>query len=357
MAASRKRDSAKALLKAVQAAHETGKPLNLVGGGSKSFHGRVAAGESLDVARHRGILSYEPSELVITARGGTPLGEIEAALREHGQMFGFEPPSFGPGATLGGTVACGLSGPGRPYQGAVRDAVLGVEIINGRGERLRFGGQVIKNVAGYDVSRLVTGSLGTLGVILEVSLRVVPRPAETVTLVREEDAAGAVSLFNEWARKPFPITAAAFHDDRLYVRLAGAHQGVAAASAALGGGELEAGEAFWTDLREQRLEFFADEAPLWRLSVSPATAPIDLPGRWLTDWGGAQRWLVADVPPGAVFAAARNAGGHASLFRGGDRSGQVFQPLPPALSELHRRIKASFDPKGIFNPGRMYQDL
>lgn len=357
MAARRKRDAAETLVKAVRAAHDAGTPLNLTGGGSKSFYGRAAAGESLDVSRHRGIVSYQPSELVITARAGTLLAEIESALAAQGQMLGFEPPAFGDEATLGGTLACGLSGPARPWQGAVRDAVLGVELINGRGERLRFGGQVIKNVAGYDVSRLVTGSLGTLGVILEASVRVVPRPAHTVTLVRESDAAEAVRLFNAWAGRPYPITAGTWHEGRLYLRLAGARQGVTAARAALAGEDLVDADEFWRDLREQRLPFFAGDAPLWRLSVAPATAPMNLSGTWLLDWGGAQRWLAGEPPAGIVFAAARDAGGHASLFRGGDRTGQVFQPLPPAMSELHRRIKTSFDPKGIFNPGRMYQDL
>ncbi|HXH01729.1 MAG TPA: glycolate oxidase subunit GlcE, partial [Candidatus Competibacteraceae bacterium] len=329
------------LAETVRAAAAAGQALAICGGGSKSWYGRTIQGEPLTVAGHHGIVDYQPSELVITARAGTTLAELEATLAERGQMLGFEPPWFGDAATLGGTLACALSGPRRPYAGAARDFVLGMKVLNGKGEVLRFGGQVMKNVAGYDVARLFTGSLGTLGVILEASLKVVPRPAEELTVARECRAAEAIDLCNQWAGQPLPISAAAHVDGVLHIRLSGAGSAVAAARRSVGGETLEAGaaEAFWRDLRELRLPFFSTDAalPLWRLSLPPAAA-VDLPGRWLIDWGGAQRWLRSSVPADTIFRAAEQAGGHATLFRGGDRSGHVFQPLPPALAALHRRL-------------------
>lgn len=335
--------------------------LHIRGSGSKTFYGRSTddAAQPLDLAEYQGIIAYEPTELVVTAAAGTTLETLNAALVGGGQMLGFEPPQFGPGATLGGTVACGLSGPSRPWTGSVRDFVLGVKLINGKGEILRFGGQVMKNVAGYDVSRLLTGSLGTLGVLLEVSLRVLPRPGAERTLVQDADPAEAIERLAGWADKPYPLSGAVCDGERLYLRLSGSASGVSAAAETLGGDTLPDEQAwvFWNDLREQRLDFFAGDTPLWRLSLPPATPPLDLPGARLLDWGGAQRWLRSDADPDTVFAAARTAGGHATLFRGGDRTGAVFQPLDPALMTLHRRLKTSFDPAGIFNPGRLYPEI
>ncbi|MDX1605712.1 MAG: glycolate oxidase subunit GlcE [Candidatus Competibacterales bacterium] len=336
-------------------------PLALQGGGSKTFYGRAPDPEltPLDVTGPRGVVQYEPTEMVITAAAGTPLDEIERTLAERGQMLGFEPPHFGPGATLGGAIACGLSGPSRPYTGSARDFVLGVRLINGQGQVLRFGGQVIKNVAGYDLSRLVTGSLGTLGVLLEVSLKVQPRPAVNRTLVQPATAAEAIERFNRWAGRPYPVNGAACDGEQLYLRLAGAASGVEAAARALGGDPLPEAQAetFWHALREQTLPFFAGEQPLWRLSLAPASDQPELPGSWLIDWGGAQRWLRTEADPETVFAAARRAGGHAVLFRGGDRRDTVFQPLDPVTLKLHQRLKASLDPAGILNPGRLYPEV
>ena len=334
-------------------------PLCIRGGGSKDFYGGALRGESLSLAAYRGIIEYEPSELVITARAGTPLADIESALRDRGQMLVFEPPHFGPQATLGGCIAAGLSGPRRAYAGAARDSVLGVRMIDGRGDDLHFGGQVMKNVAGFDVSRLLTGSLGTLGVILEVSLKVLPVPVAEATLCFERAAADAIALMNEWAGKPLPLSATAWHDGHLYVRLSGAAAAVAAATKALGGERLDdiVAQRCWQDIREQSSPFFRTQMPVWRLSLKSTTPPLNLPGNQLLEWNGALRWLATGADAGAVRDAARFGGGHATLFRGGDKSIGVFQPLPPALMTIQRNLKRTFDPAGIFNPGRLYPDL
>lgn len=342
---------------AVRDAHATGRALCIQGGGTKGFFGRTPSGELLSTAAHRGILAYEPTELVITARAGTPLAELEAVLGDAGQMLPFEPPHLGAGATLGGTVATGLSGPRRPYCGAVRDFVLGVGILNGTGTRLGFGGQVMKNVAGYDLARLMAGAFGTLGVLLHVSLKVLPAPECETTLACATDVPGALALANRWAAMPLPISAVAWWDGTLYVRLSGTETGLRAAQAIVGGAPVADGKTHWRDLREQRLAFFAGEEPLWRLSVPPGAAPLALPGRWLLDWGGAQRWLRTAAPARQVREIAAAAGGHATGFRCGDRDRDCLHPLSPSLLALHRRLKTAFDPRGILNPGRMYPEL
>lgn len=503
-------DLTQALAERVAAAQAEGRPLRIQGGGTKTWLGRAVAGEPLAVGGHRGILSYEPTELVITARAGTPLAEIEAALAERGQWLAFEPPHLSPAigladgsldigaivstrssasagdnantnananananasanasadanldaggsayanaggmpgmATLGGTIACGLSGPARPYAGAARDFVLGVRLINGKGEVLRFGGEVMKNVAGYDLSRLMAGAQGTLGVLLEVSLKVLPRPVAELTLIFELSPAEAIRRFNDWAGQPLPLSAACHDGERAYIRLAGNEAAVRAARLQLGGEVLDdrmlagmamAGAAahasaaevatsrgsasgmaanleargvarsadrdFWRGVRELRHPFFqAGSAPLWRLSLPP-TAPLDPRlGSQFIDWGGAQRWVHSEHP---LWPVAQAAGGHASCYGlrfgrvaravsvaanldpsldpavstadavnaeqaaravspgSGEREpaaipeAEVFQPLPPALLALHRRLKAALDPRGILNPGRIYPEL
>ena len=350
-------DRTQGLRDRILAAAADGTPLAATGGGTKEFLGRITQAERFDVSGHRGIVSYEPTELVLSARGGTPLAEVTAALDERGQMLAFEPPSFGAEATIGGTIATGLSGPARPYAGAARDFVLGTRVLNGKGEVLRFGGEVMKNVAGYDVSRLMTGAFGTLGVLLDVSLKVLPRPAVSRTLAFDATAEEAIERCNAWATRPLPVTGACHDGERLRVRLAGTEGGVAAAAGALGG-ETADGDAFWTALREHTLAFFTrNGAPLWRISVPPGAAMTEPDGDLLVDWGGALRWLRTEAPAADVRAAAERAGGHAVLFRGGDRTGEVFHPLQPAVRRIHERLKAAFDPAGIFNPGRMYQGL
>jgi glycolate oxidase FAD binding subunit len=341
----------------VQDAAASQTALAIRGGDSKQFYGRAIQGETLAVSEYSGIIDYTPSELVISARAGTPLSELENQLAEQGQMLPFEPPHFGASATLGGTIACGLSGPRRPWAGAARDFVLGINCISGKGEYLRFGGQVMKNVAGYDLSRTLTGSLGTLAVLLDIHLKVLPRPEISTTIRQPCDVTEALQRMNQWSAKPVPLSAGCFMDDHLTIRLSGTARGVQAAANKLGGDRLDSSETFWQDLREQRLDFFSGHSPLWRLSVLPASAPLDLDGDWLIDWGGALRWLKTDLPADTIRAAIAKVGGHATLFSGGDREGDVFQPLPPALLALHQRLKQSFDPAGILNPGRMYPAL
>lgn len=340
----------------VRAAGRNATPLSISGGGSKVFYGRLPHGTDFCVKDYTGVVDYSPTELVITARAGTPLAEIEAVLAGENQMLAFEPPHFGPGATLGGTIACGLSGPRRPYAGAARDFVLGISCLNGKGEHLRFGGQVMKNVAGYDVSRTLTGSLGTLAVLLDISLKVLPRPETDITLCRKSTPAEAIRLMNAWAGQPLPLSAACCYDGQLAVRLSGTRRGVRAAAEKLGGERMDPAEPFWEDIREHRHAFFREAQPLWRLSVPPATTPLVLEGASLLDWGGAQRWIRTALPAEQVRSVAATAGGHANCFRDADRDA-VFQPLPAALLALHQRLKHSFDPAGILNPGRMYAEL
>ena len=341
----------------VHAAAAAGKTLSIQGGNSKSFYGRSTHGDVLSVKDHQGILDYTPSELVISARAGTRLTELESVLEQEGQMLAFEPAHFGEDATLGGTLACAFSGPRRPYAGAARDFVLGVNCINGTGEWLRFGGQVMKNVAGYDVSRTLVGSLGTLAILLDIHLRVLPRPETEITLQQSCDAATAIQRCNTWAAQPLPVSASCHLDGQLFIRLSGMEQGVQSAAASIGGEPLPDAARFWQQLREQQLAFFSGELPLWRVAVPAATGILPFEGDTLLDWGGAQRWLRSEQAADSIRAITGSAGGHATLFRGGDHSGEVFHPLQPALLSLHQRLKKTFDPASILNPGRMYREL
>ncbi len=338
-------------------AHKTA--LCIQGGASKSWYGQQSVGELLDTRAYAGIVAYEPTELVITARCGTPLAQIEAALDQHHQMLAFEPPRFSQHATLGGMLAAGLSGPRRATVGAVRDFVLGASLMDGRGELLHFGGQVMKNVAGYDVSRLLAGSMGTLGLITDISIKVLPKPFAETTLVFALSEADALARLNQWGGQALPISASAWHVGRLMLRLSGAEAAIRSAKKQLGGEEVKDAASYWHSLREQTHEFFAqdDEHGLWRLSLPSSAAPSQLTGKSLIEWGGAQRWLFTDENPQHIRDAASRVGGHASLFRAGDKSVGVFAPLAPAVAKIHHALKAAFDPAGIFNPGRMYPDL
>jgi glycolate oxidase FAD binding subunit len=356
------------LVDRVRAARAEGTRLDIRGGGSKRFYGEAARGEAFDVTPLAGISSYEPTELVVTARGGTPLAELEAVLAERGQCLPFEPPHFGPAATVGGMVAAGLAGPSRAAVGGVRDYVLGATLLDGRGELLAFGGQVMKNVAGYDVSRLLAGSMGTLGVICEVSLKVLPMARATATLRFEMAQPAAIARLNAWAGQPLPLNASAWWNETLVVRLRGAVAAVDAAASALGGERIADNQAgaFWAGLREQTDEYFVDamraveansSTRLWRLSVPQTAAPIALPGEPLIEWGGALRWLCTAAPARQVRDAAAGAGGHATIFRARDKSAGVFTPSTPTLERIQRELKRAFDPDGIFNPGRLFPDL
>ncbi len=376
------------LVEQVQAARADKTPLDIRGGGTKAFFGGPPNGEPLDVAPLAGISSYEPSELVVTVRCGTPLAELEAALAEKGQCLPFEPPRFAagghssrtvpplggngsgemppPGGTVGGMVASGLAGPARAAVGGVRDYVLGAKLLNGRAELLSFGGTVMKNVAGYDVSRMLAGSMGILGVLCEVSLKVLPVAPATLTLRLEMDAATAVKRLNEWGGQPLPLNASAWWEGTLVLRLSGAGAAVRAAQARIGGEVVDPvlAAAFWQGLRDHRDEFFvgalravAGGASLWRLSVPATTPPLALSGEQLVEWGGAQRWICTTAPAATLRHAAVAAGGHAVLFRATDKSAGAFAPLTPPLDRIHRELKKAFDPDGLFNPGRLVPGL
>ena len=354
------------LVDQVQTARAAKGALRIIGGGTKDFYGNVLHGDWLDIKPLAGISNYEPSELVVTVRAGTLLEELEAALAEQGQHLAFEPPRYVARGTVGGMVAAGLAGPARASAGGVRDHVLGATLANGKGQVLTFGGQVMKNVAGYDVSRALAGSMGTLGVICEVSLKVLPIAVATATIRFECDQPAALKRLNDWGGEPWPISASAWWSGMLVLRLAGARAAVEAAQRQLGGDVIDAplAAAFWRGLRDHGDEFFATAAKaedkgaaLWRFSVASTAPPIALQGEQLIEWGGAQRWLCTNAGAALVRDAAVKASGHATLFRGQDKSAGVFHPLTPAVEKIHHALRDSFDPDRVFNRGRLYADL
>ena len=359
-------DISQQLQKQVQDAFVKKTALCIIGGNSKSFYGRADAlavsAEALDISGHLGVLNYEPTELVITARAGTPLQDIESLLDENGQMLPFEPPAFTDNATIGGTIACNLSGPRRAYTGAARDFLLGCKIINGRGEILSFGGEVMKNVAGYDVSRLMAGAMGTLGVLLEVSLKVLPKPEMESTQLFQCSAVEALEKIHGWSQTPLPLSASSYHDSILRIRLSGATEAVKAAKDTVSGETMAEAEQYWQQLKEQRLDFFTGDKPLWRISLASDSESIGLAEGYddeddcLYEWGGALRWLKCDAPAEMIQLAAAELDGHASLFRH-DGHSSVFQPLTPGLMRIHQNLKQAFDPENILNPGKLYPEL
>jgi glycolate oxidase FAD binding subunit len=347
-------DDSANLIEQVNLAVQNAIPLRIQGSNSKAFLGRIAAGEVLDTRSHRGIVSYDPTELVITARCGTPLAELRQVLDAAQQMLPCEPPSFGDGATVGGMIAAGLSGPRRPWSGSVRDFVLGTRVITGLGKHLRFGGEVMKNVAGYDLSRLMAGSYGSLGVITEVSLKVLPKPRQALSISLEMDSDRALSNLAQWGQQPLPISAACHDGQRLHLRLEGGEGSVAAAHDRLGGEWLDS--SYWEDLNEQRLSFFDEGQPLWRLSVPHNTPRLSLPGQQLIDWGGAQRWLKSEAEAAFIRKVVDEVGGHVTCYSHG-LIDSPFQPLPGALMRYHQNLKQQLDPRRVFNPGRLYAEL
>lgn len=345
------------LIETVSEASSKDQQLNIIAGNSKSFLGSPIQDDvaSISTASHSGVIAYEPTELMLRARCGTPISEIEKILSVEGQMLGFEPPHFGNSATLGGTIASGLSGPVRPYSGSARDFVLGVILINGKGEQIGFGGQVMKNVAGYDVSRLMVGAMGTLGLIADVSLKVIPQPELEVTICFEIQPDLALSKLLAFSRSSLPVTATCYLDQKLYVRFAGNESSVRDAQQASGGEYVENSKLFWFDLREQQMDFFTGGDDIWRLSVAPAT-PIDTDSPYLIEWGGAQRWYQGLTREDAIQRA-EQASGHATLFRTTSADLDRFHPLPLELNKIHVRLKHVFDPNRVFNPGRMYKNI
>lgn len=354
-------NTVESFIHAIKSAIAHKKPLSIRGSNSKYFYGNPLTAQThdiLDVTTYAGVVNYEPSELVVTARTGTRLTDLERMLAEHQQMLAFEPPHFGANATVGGCIATGLSGPRRAYTGAARDFVLGIRILDGRGDDLHFGGQVMKNVAGYDVSRLMVGAMGTLGVLLEVSLKTLPMPETEISLCMQMMESEAIDKMHQWASKPLPISATCFHEGNLFVRLSGADAAVRAARLKLGGEEIKQAELLWQSIREHAHPFFKSGTRLWRLSVKSSTSPLTLSGQQLIEWGGALRWLATDenLNEHIIRSQAQAAGGHAILFYGDKSSLQAFHPLTDHMMVLHQRLKQKFDPAGIFNPGRMYPE-
>lgn len=343
----------------VESARTSRRPLAIEGSGSRSFYGRRSTGTRFSLAGYSGIVEYNPTELVISARAGTRLVDIDRELAGHGQMLGFEPPAFGNGSTIGGAVAMGLAGPGRPWRGSVQDFVLGAGILSGHGRAMNFGGKVIKNVAGFDVSRLMVGAMGCLGILLELSMRVIPRPqCERTVCLDFPDADKAVALFNNLSSKPCPVTAAAWLDGVARIRLSGSEAGVRSSIRTVGGEEDGQGNVFWDAIRNQTHGFFDGDRPVYRVCVKPSE-PVFPEHREsvLIDWGGAQRWYRGPLDTASVQGALGRRGGHLSLFRHGNRDAEVFPEPDPVVMQLHQSLKDAFDPDRILNPGRLYGGL
>ena len=336
----------------VRAAVANRRPLCIAGGNSKRHFGREATGEPLDVSAYAGVVDYQPAELVITVRAGTTVAELQKVLAGENQVLACEPPEFGGKATVGGTLACNLSGPSRPWLGSIRDHVLGVRIINGKGEHLRFGGEVMKNVAGYDVSRLMAGAMGTLGILTEVTLKVMPLPEATLTLRRTSAASDALRTMNELCRSPLPLTGACWYGGEMYVRFAGPASVIDAAAARIDGERLPDDRGFWSGLRDMELPFFRGAEELWCLSLRSTGEHFMPDANWLIDWRGARRWLASRCERESLDGYLRDAGGEAWRVRG--QGADVFPERSDAYRNMLLRLKQALDPAGIFNPGRLY---
>lgn len=345
--------------------------LAIRGHGSKDFYGqpRLNSATVLSTVDHSGVVDYDPTELVVVVKSGTPIVELESVLAASQQMLAFEPPRFGGKGTVGGMMATGLSGPRRMSAGAVKDFVLGMTVLDEQATPMRYGGTVMKNVAGYDLSRLHTGAMGTLGLIVDVSIKVLPLPPAQATISFEVSAAQSIEWVNAWGGQPLPISATSWHDGVLMVRLAGAVAAVNSAIEKLGGQVVPQAQAdaFWRALRDHDHGFFSAGSSgsgehLWRLSLpstTPHLAELDAP-QWI-EWGGALRWLNTNASAERIRALARQHGGHATLFRAASDSARAeigaFTQVSPALMKIHQRLKQELDSHGIFNPGRLYSGL
>jgi len=368
-------DQTELLLSQVQKAYETNQSLSVQGNGSRAFLIHHGSGQILSTSLHRGIVNYFPSELTVTVRSGTLLSELNDILATEGQMLPFEPPLFSDDATIGGMIASGLSGSSRPFCGSVRDYVLGCKIINGRGEVLQLGGEVMKNVAGYDLSRLITGSYGSLAVILEVSLKLLPIPAQQKSLCLELQSIPLNQQIKDFMLAGYPITSACQIDNMAYIRLSGSKKGVDYSYNKIQQdfSQLKSVEdSFWSDLNEQKLPFFDSSQTLWRLSLPTSFSEdreneleqlLGADGRQLIDWGGVLRWIYSEQPAENIRQFAKSCGGHAQLFYVSDKDESLLeeipkqQPLSPALFKLHQQIKQAIDPHSIFNSGCIYPEL
>lgn len=354
-------DNSQYLSSKIKEACSSKTPLQIVSGNSKNFYGRKIDFEKLDISSHSGIINYEPSELVMTVRAGTSLSAIQSVLDENNQKLAFEPPDFNSQSSIGGTIACGLSGSSRPFAGSARDFVLGTRVINGKGEQLRFGGEVIKNVAGYDVSRLMTGALGSLGVLLDISIKVLPRPESEITLVQALSTEAALTLMTHLKRQALPISGLVYCFNHLFIRLSGSEKTINKTRTEIGGEILSDSSpelAFsWKNLDNQTLSFFKSDQALWRISVKPNTPILNIDGECIYGWCGAERWIISDNDHKNIFKQALSNNGHATLFRFGHKINQVFQPLPRVLLKIHMNLKKSFDPENILNPGKLYSEI
>ena len=338
-------------------------PFFIQGGGSKDYYGNPVEAGPLDVSPHSGVISYEPTELCITVRAGTPLSEIESLLAEHQQILPFEPPQYTDRATIGGAIAAGIAGPRRAYSGSVRDAILGVQIINGEGEIVNFGGQVMKNVAGYDLSRLMVRSLGTLGLILNVSIRLIPKPEQDLSLVFEASQEDALAFFEGLRKQLLPITASLWKDNMVYMRFSASEKILKSTRAKIAAQKeidvLADGDNFWQSIRDHKDDFFSySDKPLWRLSLPPVSDKIlRINDPQLIEWGGAQRWVNSNAPANIIHSIAMSRGGYATAFKRRAPGTAVFPTLEPKLLALHRQLKRKMDPHAVFNPNRLYQGV
>ena len=342
-------------------------PLRISAGNSKSFYGNKVNAQSITTLDHKGIIEYQPSELVVTVRSGTKLSELEAELKAHKQKLAFEPPQHSADTTIGGAIACGLSGPGRAAYGSARDFVLGATIINGKAEKLRFGGQVMKNVAGYDASRLMVGAQGTLGVLLDLSMKVLPISETEVSLKINTKLDAAVNNVQKWIKQGLPVTANCHIDNTLYLRLSSTHSAVKQSLHIINNSynTEEIDNKFWLGIKNQTHGFFSaksllDAKKLWRCSHQPATKFYGDTEHQLVEWNGALRWLHSDID---IRAIAEHYNGHASYYplnNSGSNNKQktdIFQPLQPGLLKIHQQLKLAFDPDNILNPGRLYAKI
>lgn len=351
------------IVSSVKAAYSTQTPLNIEGAGTKSFLGHQANNATpLSVTGHRGIIEYDPAELVLVARAGTPLKEIEALLRKNKQMLGFEPPFVDEGATLGGAVAAGLAGPRRAYSGGVRDFILGASFVNGKGETVTAGGKVMKNVAGFDLFRPMARSMGTLGVLLKIALRLLPMPEAEKTLLHEEsDERQALEKMNMWPCETQAISAACWDGLHIRIRLSGSPSGIEHARAHIGGeyiNDKACGDDkdYWQDLNNFKLDFFQQAGRLWRISVAPLSEQLGNYPSQIIDWGGAQRWLKSDESPASIRSRTAQLGGHAECFSE-DPTVATFHPLEGTVLAVNQRFKNALDPAGILNPGRLHPEF